>query len=222
MKEGQIFMASKKIRISCCGDSITFGLGATNMNYSYPSVLQTLLGDDFIVGNYGKSGATVIDDYEAFPDRYSPYVKSVEYEEALCFEPDVVILMLGMNDGNPTHHFNCENGGCISESYLEHYRQRLESMIEKFKELETLPRIYLATTTAMKRIAGELFTQEYVDDFTKNLVKIREIQASIAREKELILIDTLSEMQEDIFYSDGCHLTDKGYHKLALVIKESL
>ena len=216
-----MFMDSKKIRISCCGDSITFGWCATDMKYSYPSVLQMLLCDDFIVGNYGKSGATVIDDYEFVPDRYSPYVKSAEYNDALCSKPDVVILMLGMNDANPTHHFNSENGGSMSESYLEYYRQKLENMIEKFKSLETSPRVYLATT-AMKRVAGEWYSQKYVDDFTNNLVKIREIQASIAREKKLILIDTLSQMQEDSFYSDGCHLTDKGYHNLALVIKESL
>lgn len=215
-------MKSKKFRIACCGDSITYGLGATEIKYSYPSVLQTLLGDDFIVGNYGKSGATVIDDYEAVPDRYLPYVKSVEYKEALCSKSDVVILMLGMNDGNPTHHFNSENGGRMSRSYMEYYRQQLDSMIEKFKSLETSPRVYLATTTDMKRTAGELFNQKYVDDFTDNLLKIREIQVNIAKEKNLILIDTLSKMQEDIFYSDGCHLTNEGYHNLAVVIKESL
>ena len=48
------------IRIACCGDSITYGTGipdrATN---SYPAQLQALLGANYDVRNFGRSGARV-------------------------------------------------------------------------------------------------------------------------------------------------------------------
>lgn len=211
---------NKKTRIACCGDSITFGALATSAQNSYPAVLQVMLGDDFSVENYGKCCATVISNYEEVPGRYLPYIKSAEYKSSLCSEPDIIILMLGMNDANPTHHFNSENGGPISNSYLKLYRQTLEDIIEKYKALPASPCVYLAKTTEMKRVACEVFSQKYVDDFTNNLVKIRKIQEEVARDKKLILIDTLSEMQEETYYSDGCHLTDVGYFKLASIVKK--
>lgn len=215
-------MNGEKIRVACCGDSITFGLAATDSQKAYPAVLMNLLGSGYDVRNYGKSGATVIDDYEVVPDRYSPYVKSEEYKNALRFAPDVVVLMLGMNDGNPTHHFNAENGGAISDSYLKLYEKTLAKITEEFKSLPTSSRIYLAETTAMKRVVCEEFDQKYVDDFTNNLVKIRKVQEEVARDKKIVLIDTLSEMREEAYYSDGCHLTDKGYSKLSEIIYNAL
>lgn len=211
-----------KTRIACCGDSITFGLAATGTDKSYPSVLQTLLGDKYDVRNYGKSGATVIDDYEVVPDRYSPYVKAAEYEAALNFNPNTVVLMLGMNDGNPTHHFNSENGGKISDGYLRLYKRTLEGMLQSFKALPTRPKLYLAQITAMKRVVCESFSEKYVNDFTDNLKKLRKLQTELAADNRIVLIDTLSEMQAEEYYADGCHLTDDGYARLAEIICKAL
>ena len=49
------------INISCVGDSITAGVGVTYPNVdSYPARLQSLLGTNYLVGNYGLSGATLL------------------------------------------------------------------------------------------------------------------------------------------------------------------
>lgn len=215
-------MVNRKKRIACCGDSITFGLCATSEQKSYPSVLQSILGESSEVFNFGLSGATTIGGYEPRLGRYLPYVGSVEYTEAIKSKPDIVILMLGMNDGNPTHHFNSENDGFISKSYLTLYRSALEKMIDTLMELPSSPALYLVKTTEMKRVANELFTQSYVDSFTANLVKIRNIQEMVAREKKVHVIDTHGDMQKAEYYSDGCHLSDEGYAKLADTIHRAL
>ncbi len=215
-------MVNRKIRIACCGDSITFGLAATSAQNSYPSVLQTLLGEDFEILNFGVSGATVISDYEPRLNRYLPYMVTPDYTEALNCEPDIVVLMLGMNDGNPTHHFNSDNEGIISESYLNLYKSTLESIIDTFLKLPVIPNMYLVKTTEMKRVAGDLFTQNYVDNFTDNLIKIRNIQETVAKEKKVCIIDTYNDMQNPEYYSDGCHLSDEGYKKIAEVVYKAL
>lgn len=204
------------------GDSITFGLMATSAEYSYPSVLQSLLGESYGVSNFGKSGATVINDYDEVKDRYSPYTKSEECKQAMQSEPDIVILMLGMNDANPTHHFNEENGGPISDYYLGLYESVLTEMIERLLSLPSSPQIYLVKTTEMTRKVEEGFEPDYVRHFLENLMKIRGIQEKVAQNKKVNLIDTYENMQVDSYYRDGCHLTDEGYHKLGEVIWKAL
>ena len=63
----------KKIRIAFIGDSITEGYGSANPKTdSYPAQLARLLGGDYVVGNFGKSGAYVLaadDPYNVKKDR---------------------------------------------------------------------------------------------------------------------------------------------------------
>jgi sialate O-acetylesterase len=96
------------IRVACCGDSITYGTGisdrATN---SYPAQLQSLLGANYDVRNFGRSGARVTQSSS------NPYKGSAEYNAAIAFNPHVVIICLGINDcsvsqwpGNKPHFVN--------------------------------------------------------------------------------------------------------------------
>lgn len=202
-------------RIVCCGDSITYGHMASSQDKSYPSVLQQHLGSDYSVLNFGRNGATVIDDYPLVPDRYAPYNKSPEFLQAAASSPDIVILMLGMNDANPTHHFNASAGGKISPYYQQVYRQALEQLIIEFQQLPSKPSIILGCTTRMCRTPGTIFTEDYVRDFDHNLTVIRTIQKSIAEKMNISYADTLTQMDNPAYYRDGCHMTDAGYCTLA-------
>ena len=206
-------------KIACCGDSITFGQMATAPEHSYPAVMRKLLGEGYAVENFGKCGATVIADYDFEDGRlYGPYLKSEEYTAAMASDPDVVVLMLGMNDGNPTHCFNARNGGAISEYYLALYEQTLCGMLEGFHGLPSAPKLFLGRTSAMRRSVGKSFSTDYIYHFTENLKKIRKIQENLAEKYQIPLIDTLSDMDDPAYYCDGVHLTDKGYAKLAQII----
>lgn len=206
---------NRKVRVSCMGDSITFGLMATSGEHSYPSNLQRMLGDNYCVSNFGRSGATVINDFEPIEDRYLPYTKTQECRAAMKSEPDIVVLMLGMNDANPTHHFNESNGGPLSEYYIGFYEKILTELIENIKNLSTSPKVYLVKTTQMLRSVEEGFEPDYVRNFTENLVILRTIQEKVAKAQNIDIIDTYDDMQDSSYYEDGCHLTDEGYKKLA-------
>lgn len=82
-----------KKKIACVGDSITFGTGViwNRKRDAWPYLLETLLGEEYQVLNYGISGASVQSDSDK-PYR-SDFMDSVEN-----METETVLLMLGSND----------------------------------------------------------------------------------------------------------------------------
>ncbi|WP_080905231.1 cyclically-permuted mutarotase family protein [Parabacteroides sp. Marseille-P3160] len=88
--------AQKKTKIACLGNSVTFGyLLPDREKACYPSQLQKLLGNDYDVKNFGKSGATLLS------KGHRPYIEQEEYIAALNYAADIVIIHLGLNDTDP-------------------------------------------------------------------------------------------------------------------------
>jgi len=83
-----------KIKVACVGDSITQGVG-TVFAKSYPKQLGALLGEEFEVGNFGISGATMLLGGD------KPYNQQPEYQAMLAMKADVYVVMLGTNDTKP-------------------------------------------------------------------------------------------------------------------------
>ena len=88
--------AQNKIKVACIGNSVTYGYCHENPEVtSYPSQLAVMLGDNYEVGNFGKSGATLL------RKGHRPYNEQEEFQEALKFVPDIAIIHLGLNDTDP-------------------------------------------------------------------------------------------------------------------------
>ena len=88
--------ARKVVRVACVGNSITYGTGIANRERdAYPSQLQRLLGKDFVVGNFGKPGATLL------RHGHRPYFLQTEFRDALQFKADIAVIHLGINDTDP-------------------------------------------------------------------------------------------------------------------------
>ena len=52
---------SEPKRVACVGDSITYGSGIKGRETkSYPAQLAGMLGEDYVVKNFGVSGATML------------------------------------------------------------------------------------------------------------------------------------------------------------------
>ena len=85
-----------KIKVSCVGNSITYGMRIEDRdNDCYPVQLQRLLGDRYEVGNFGKSGATLL------RRGHRPYFDQEEFRQAMDFAGDIVVIHLGINDTDP-------------------------------------------------------------------------------------------------------------------------
>lgn len=84
------------VKVACIGNSVTYGYGhKIPALTSYPTQLQKLLGENYVVKNFGHSGATLL------RKGHNPYFKTKEFIEALAFLPDVAIIHLGLNDTDP-------------------------------------------------------------------------------------------------------------------------
>ena len=94
-----------KIKVSCVGNSITYGMRLEDREHeSYPVRLQEMLGDRYEVGNFGKSGATLL------RHGHRPYFDQDEFRQAMAFAGDIVVIHLGVNDTDPRNwpHFQDE------------------------------------------------------------------------------------------------------------------
>jgi Lysophospholipase L1 and related esterases len=94
-----------KIKVSCVGNSITYGMRLDDREReSYPVQLQEMLGDRYEVGNFGKSGATLL------RHGHRPYFEQEEFRQAMAFAGDIVVIHLGINDTDPRNwpHFQDE------------------------------------------------------------------------------------------------------------------
>ena len=127
----------KALRIAFVGDSITEGVGSGDrINQSYPAQLGRMLGDKYVVGNFGKGGAYVL----AADNPYNikkgdlSYRNTQQYKDSLAFGADVVIIKLGIND---IRSMSCEEAK--EELYLG-----LVSLIEEYRALEGVQKVYVA------------------------------------------------------------------------------
>jgi acyl-CoA thioesterase I len=115
-----------KIRIACVGDSITFGVGTADpKTQSYPMQLAALLGDRYEVGNFGVSGATMLN----HNDR--PYIQTKSCGRAIEFLPNIVVIALGTNDSK--HH---------NWPFHAEFPAHAKDLARRFTSLEPKPKIY--------------------------------------------------------------------------------
>ena len=116
------------IKIACVGNSITYGARVENREQnSYPAQLGSMLGEGYEVGNFGRSGATLLK-----KGNY-PYWETKQYQDALAFNPNWVLIKLGTNDTKPVNRVYLE------EDFMNDYRD----LIQSFKNLESKPRVVL-------------------------------------------------------------------------------
>lgn len=119
---------NRPVRVACIGDSITFGAGIADTNQTYPARLQALLGPEYDVRNFGKSGATVTRD--SFSGTPRGYIKQVEHTNALAFQPDVVICNLGINDVST-----------FADAHRQYLVRDYREIIAAYRAVTTAPRI---------------------------------------------------------------------------------
>jgi lysophospholipase L1-like esterase/pimeloyl-ACP methyl ester carboxylesterase len=118
---------SAPVKVACIGNSITFGSGIPDRpRDSYPSQLGRMLGDQWVVRNFGVSGRTLLKKGDF------PFWKEEAWAEAKAFLPDVVIIKLGTNDTKPQNW-----------KYGNEFLADSRAMVKELKKLSSHPVIYL-------------------------------------------------------------------------------
>ena len=190
-------------KIACIGDSLTWGYLVDEREVNcYPVVLNDFLGDDYVVGNFGVNGHTMLKTGDA------PYWEHENFKLSTMFEPDIVIIMLGSNDAKPRNFTTIDD-------YLADY----EAMITHYRGLGSKPRVYMATpptiypdSTGMSTIVAE------------NVELMADAVRGLGKKLRVSVIDVNKKTKDFAvgFVDDGVHTTVKGAKLIAETVFREL
>ena len=90
-----------------------------------------MLGDQYEVENFGKSGATLL------KKGHRPYSEQEEYKEALHFAGDLIVIHLGLNDTDPRNWPNYRDD--FVNNYIE--------LIDSFRQANPTCKIWICKMT---------------------------------------------------------------------------
>ena len=125
-------VADGKIKIACVGNSVTWGMTIIDREKNcYPAQLQKMLGENYDVRNFGHSGTTLLQ------HGHRPYVDQKEYQEALNFKADIVIIHLGLNDTDPRNW----------PEYGEEFNADYIHLIDSFRQANPKAKIWICLIT---------------------------------------------------------------------------
>ena len=190
-----------KAKIACVGDSITYGFGLEDTR-SFPYKLGVLLSDSYEVKSFGASGKTLMSTGDTPYTQYDQYIPSLEYGA------DVVLIMLGTNDGK---YFNWNPS--TSPAIL---KRDLKALVEVYRNLPSRPSVFIMTSPTAFNNGGASIVPE-------NVEVIAQLQREVAEEINAPLID-MHEFTADmgVYFEDNIHPNEAGYALMAQFIEGEL
>lgn len=175
------FMQKNDIRVACVGDSITQGS-------TYTKLLQEKLGYTYCVGNFGLSGATVCREARI------PYIYQEQFINAIEFNPDIVLIILGTNDANPEITYN-------QTTFTEDYN----FIVNSFLNLESKPEVVVVDSPKMFVAPSSPYNDSYL---INNVIPQIE---NVADQHDLVSVDLYHLFAEHPdYFMDGVHPNEQG------------
>jgi len=184
--------ANRTVHVACVGDSITYGSG-------YPEVLQSMLGRDYLVRNFGVNGAAVS------LNSSKPYMSLPAFLNAKRSSPDIVVIMLGTNDANPSNY-----------AYIDEFASDYEIMIREFQNLPSTPDIYIVEPPPIGNNTLDLSEEKLVQGVIPSIKQV-------AQQDGLPIIDVYSALaNHSECFGDGVHPNQEGAQIIAEQIDQAL
>ncbi len=187
-------------KVACIGNSITFGSGIEDkVKDSYPSVLGRLLGDTYEVKNFGLSGRTML------RKGNRPYWNEPTFQEALTYNPDIVIIKLGTNDSKP-----------MNWQFKENFEKDYGDFVDVFKNLPSKPKIFICKPVPAFKVNFDIRDSIIVNDIIPMVEKI-------SKDKNVEIIDLYKPFEgKEILLPDGIHPNEAGAALMAKVIYKAI
>jgi len=199
--------AADPVRVACLGDSITAGATVNSATQSYPAQLQKMLGDGFVVKNFGQGGAS-------FWHGGNPHA-SQQLPGATAFDPQIAVVMFGINDTR-------SRDGATHWAHFSEFDKDAGAVLEALLALPAKPRVLLCLPT--ENVAGlPGMTDARKASVAERLPRLVEVRAKITALAEkyakqgvtLVDLHTPTVNRNDLFNVDGVHLNVTGYRLLA-------
>ena len=203
-----ISCSTKEIKVAIVGDSITEGYGLSNQSRNaYPVIVDSILGSDYSVLNFGRSGTTV----QRKGD--TPYWNCSQFYNVFAYKPDIIVIKLGTNDVRP------RMDGKPGTNWNEvDFSKDYQAMIDTFNLISTKPKIFLCLPTPIYKNTfnwndGDSSLRASVDPAIKILAEVN----------NLPLIDLYAQMSnQPENFLDGIHPNEKGTRVMAAFIAKSI
>lgn len=221
------------VRIACIGGSVTKGTGLGDpAKESYPVQLAAFLQANGYpladVRNFGQGGAGVLNRGS------NPFCDTEQYGDALVFDPDVLVVLLGTNDCRKEYWGNDpslslrvrenilasfadeEAADAIVHGELE-FERDLEDLVEVFGRMPAQPQIFLCTPVPLFHSNGWL-NQEVLQSEVAPRIR------RVAEKKGLQLVELLdsSLVQRPDLFPDGVHPSAAGAAEVAALVGQVL
>ncbi len=123
-------LEQKILKVACIGDQIMLGEQIDSID-RYPAQLQWLLGDKYQVKTYALNNATVL------INGTQPFLSDTLYKQAIDFQPDIVVINLGINDTKTKDWLT------YGQEFLEDYM----NLVETFMTLHSRPKVFICRPT---------------------------------------------------------------------------
>ncbi len=201
-----------KIKVSCVGDSITFGARLEDPSTdSYPAQLQQFLGNRYVVANHGVGGSTLLKKGKPNVWGQLPRIKNAS--------PDIVVISLGTND-------TCGMGTCGNRKcweYKDEFAEDYRTLIDELQEIPSNPDIWICAPSPMVLETPGL-SNERITGLTVRKPRLQELIVTIkevAKEKKVKFIDLntpLMNKPELFTEKDGVHPNKAGYKAIAKLV----
>lgn len=179
------------IRIACIGNSITYGgLGSK----SYPQQLNTMLGTEYVVKNFGISSTTMLKkgDY--------PYWNDKAYTDAIGFQPHIIIICLGTNDSKP---WNWKYKNEFYGDYMD--------MVSEFRRLIPDPQIFVCFPSPVFEDGFGITNLTIRDEIIPLIDSVRKTATTQMINYYQGMLDKSS------LFPDGIHPNAAGYTEMAKI-----
>lgn len=190
---------AQQTRIACVGDSITYGAHVWHRRANcYPAKLQKLLGEAYLVQNFGVNSGTI----QKISDK--PYWNQTNFQKSTDFLPNIVLLMLGTNDSKKQ---NWRGASLFKADY--------QAMIQHYQTHSSNPALYLMTPPTAYIMKGN-------EDLNFNMT-LRVMEEIVVLVKELakstqlpcLDLNTATAGHPEFFPLDGIHTNTAGAQAIA-------
>jgi acyl-CoA thioesterase I len=193
------FFSQPQIKVACVGDSITEGYGLKCQSASgYPVVLNTLLGSNDSVLNFGRSATTLQKNGDF------PYWICKEFSDVFALQPDIIIIQLGTNDTKATNW------------HAEQFEKDYQALIDTFKTIPTQPKIFVC-------LPVPVFKSVWTINDSTMTAGVIPIVTKLAAANHLPMIDLYHGMKNEAGnFPDGIHPNEQGVVTMATIIAKEL
>ncbi|HAL92789.1 MAG TPA: hypothetical protein DCM68_07180 [Verrucomicrobia bacterium] len=193
-------LAQPPLRVACVGDSITYGDQLADRDaQSYPAVLQRLSQGRYVTGNFGVNASTALKNIFL-----RSWTGTRACRKALAFDPDLVVIMLGINDL------------AFPDRYTQ-YPGDLRDIVARFQALPSAPRVFLCTLTPIAPEAEQTQANRTIRE-TMNPA-IRAVAAETGA--QVIDISAVFPNREELL-PDGLHPSPAGAEIIARTVLAAL